>query len=71
MFKMVRPMQIPPEKGAETSVFLASSPEAEGVSGKYFSKSQELRSSELSYDLDLQQELWETTEKMLGVSWDS
>jgi NAD(P)-dependent dehydrogenase (short-subunit alcohol dehydrogenase family) len=71
MFKMVRPMQIPPEKGAETSVFLASSPEPEGVSGKYFSKSQELRSSELSYDLDLQRELWKTTEKMLGVSWDS
>jgi retinol dehydrogenase-14 len=71
MFKMVRAMQIPPEKGAETSVFLASSPDVEGVSGKYFSKKEESRSSELSYDVDLQQRLWETTERMLGITWDS
>lgn len=70
MFKMVRPMQIPPEKGAETSVYLASSPEVEGINGKYFTKKQEQRSSELSYDLDLQRRLWEATEGMLGISWE-
>jgi NAD(P)-dependent dehydrogenase (short-subunit alcohol dehydrogenase family) len=71
MFKMVRPMQIPPEKGAETSVYLASSPEVEGINGKYFTKKQEQRSSELSYDLDLQRRLWDTTERMLGILWES
>ncbi len=48
-----------PEKGAETSIFLASSPEVEGVSGKYFIKRKEARSSKETYDEAAQQRLWQ------------
>ncbi len=48
-----------PEKGAETSIFLASSSEVEGVSGKYFSDCKEIKSSTLSYDKLTQKRLWE------------
>ncbi len=48
-----------PEKGAETSIFLASSPEVEGVSGKYFSDCKEIKSSTSSYDKLTQKGLWE------------
>lgn len=48
-----------PEKGAETSIFLASSPEVEGVSGKYFSDCREIKSSTSSYDKLTQKGLWE------------
>ena len=68
MFKMVRPLQISAKKGAETSVYVASSPELEGVTGKYFAKSQEQPSSDLSYDEEVQTRLWTVTEELLGLA---
>ena len=47
-----------PENGARTSVYLASSPEVEGISGRYFEKCKPVRSSPISYDLELQERLW-------------
>ena len=55
-----------PEKGAETIIWLASSPEVEYVSGKYFEDGQETASSPLSYDEDLQRHLWELTAVLAG-----
>jgi NAD(P)-dependent dehydrogenase (short-subunit alcohol dehydrogenase family) len=48
-----------PEKGAETSIYLASSAEVEGVSGKYFIKRKEAMSSKETYDEAAQQRLWQ------------
>ena len=48
-----------PEKGAETPIFLATSPEVEGVSGKYFSDCKEIQSSISSYDKETQKRLWD------------
>jgi NAD(P)-dependent dehydrogenase (short-subunit alcohol dehydrogenase family) len=50
---------ITPEKGARTQIYLASSPEVEGVSGKYFDKCKERRSRPSSYDEALQKRLWD------------
>ena len=47
-----------PEKGAETSIYLASSPEVEGVTGKYFIDKQPKQSSEESYNEDYAKKLW-------------
>lgn len=58
---------IGPEEGARTSVYLASSPEAEGVTGKYFEKCKEKRSSEESYDEALAARLWDLSERMTGL----
>ncbi|MFW9800860.1 MAG: SDR family oxidoreductase [Candidatus Thorarchaeota archaeon] len=69
MFKMVRPLQISPREGAETSVYVASSTEVEGMTGKYFAKKQEQRSSEASYDEEAQKRLWHVTEQLLGLKW--
>ncbi|MDH5607543.1 MAG: SDR family oxidoreductase [Anaerolineae bacterium] len=52
------------EEGAETQVYLASSPEVEGVSGKFFYRSKEKTPSDLSLIIDDQERLWETSEKM-------
>jgi NAD(P)-dependent dehydrogenase (short-subunit alcohol dehydrogenase family) len=54
-----------PEQGAETSVYLASSPAVEGVTGKYFSSKQETKSSAASHDVGAQQRLWELSERMV------
>ena len=68
MFKMVRPMQVSPKKGAETSVYLASSSEVTNVSGKCFAKKKETTTCPASYDENLQKRLWNRTEIMLGLS---
>ncbi len=65
MFRLVRPFQISAKQGAETSVYLASSREVEGVTGKCFSKIQETRTSPASYDRKLQILLWDATIKLL------
>jgi NAD(P)-dependent dehydrogenase (short-subunit alcohol dehydrogenase family) len=66
-FKLMRPFQINAEKGAETSVYVATSPELEGVSGRYFAKSLEKPSSEESYDEAAQKRLWDIAESLLGL----
>jgi NAD(P)-dependent dehydrogenase (short-subunit alcohol dehydrogenase family) len=55
------------EKGAETIVFLASSPDVQDISGKYFYKSEEADSSPLSHDIELQEKLWEVSTKRTGL----
>jgi NAD(P)-dependent dehydrogenase (short-subunit alcohol dehydrogenase family) len=69
MAKLMRPFLFTtPEKGADTIIYLASSPEVEGVSGKYFAKRKESRSSKGSQDLAASRRLWEVSEKLLGVA---
>lgn len=54
-------------EGAKTSVFLASSPEVAGVSGKYFTQCKEKRPRAFAEDDDAAKRLWEWTEKTLGT----
>ncbi|MFX0106459.1 MAG: SDR family oxidoreductase [Candidatus Hodarchaeota archaeon] len=53
-----------PEKGAETSIYLASSPEVEGVTGKYFVKKEPRKSSEESYNEENAKRLWKISAEM-------
>jgi NAD(P)-dependent dehydrogenase (short-subunit alcohol dehydrogenase family) len=55
---------ITPEQGADNTIYLASSPEVEGVTGKYFVKREAVASSPVSYDEKLARQLWEISEKM-------
>lgn len=56
---------IKPDKGAETSVFLATSPEVVNISGKYFASSKEKQSSQASYDVTAQERLWALSEQLV------
>ena len=56
-----------PEKGAETSIHLATSPEVEGVSGKYFADKIAVKSSPESYDRDTATRLWLLSEEQTGI----
>ena len=67
MFRMMKPFQLSPREGAETSVFVASSPEIETVNGKCFSKKQVVTTTEISNDENLQDMLWDKTMEMLGI----
>jgi NAD(P)-dependent dehydrogenase (short-subunit alcohol dehydrogenase family) len=56
-----------PKQGAETVVYLASSPEVEGVSGKYFFDKQPIETSAISYDRKTAQRLWKVSAQMTGL----
>jgi NAD(P)-dependent dehydrogenase (short-subunit alcohol dehydrogenase family) len=53
-----------PEQGADNTVYLASSPEVEGVTGEYYVKRERSLSSPLSYDEGVAQRLWEVSENL-------
>jgi len=56
-----------PEKGAETSIFLSSSPDVEGETGKYWVDCREKRARDIGYNREVQRRLWEISEKMTGL----
>jgi len=64
----VRTFGAKPEEGAETSIYLASSPEMEGVTGMYFERKQARRSSRESYDEAPARRLWEISERLTSAS---
>ena len=68
MFKMVRPMQVSAKKGAETSIYLASSEDVKDVTGKCFIKKKEAMTCPASYNEELQKRLWNKTESMLSLA---
>ena len=67
-FKLATIFAVSPEKGAETVIHLASSPEVSGVTGKYFEDKKEVRSSDESYDVETARRLWQVSEELTGLS---
>jgi NAD(P)-dependent dehydrogenase (short-subunit alcohol dehydrogenase family) len=57
-----------PEEGAETSIYLASSPEVESVTGKYFERRQPVASSRESHDDAVARRLWDVNGRLTGLS---
>lgn len=57
-----------PKRGAETSVFLASSPSVENVSGKYFSNCKPVNSSTASYNAEVAEKLWQLSAQQVGLN---
>jgi retinol dehydrogenase 14 len=66
MVKLLRPFMITVKQGAQNELYLATSPELEGVSGKYFVEQQEKRSARSSYDQELAQHLWRVSEQLVA-----
>jgi retinol dehydrogenase-14 len=56
-----------PLEGAQTSIYLATSPDVEGVTGKYFADCKPVHSSAASYDLDAAKRLWEVSLRLTGL----
>lgn len=63
-----RPFMKTPQQGAATSVYLASSPSVEGVTGTYFVKRRPEVSNKRSYDLDAAARLWLVSADIVGLA---
>lgn len=69
--KMVTDMGITPQgeaaTGAEVEFYIATSPELEGVTGKYFDLKKEAKANRQAYDAETRQKLWQLSEKLTGL----
>jgi NAD(P)-dependent dehydrogenase (short-subunit alcohol dehydrogenase family) len=57
-----------PENGAKTSLYLASSPQVAGVTGRYFNKQRAVEPDPRAHDEELAKRLWEVSANMTGVT---
>src|SRR5215468_8288772 len=57
-----------PEQGAETLIYVATSPEVTGVTGAYFVKKRSVESPVVSYDQAAAQRLWQLSAELTGQS---
>jgi len=60
------PFAISPEKGARTSIYLASSPEVDGVTGGYFYKCAPASISSAAQDDAAARRLWDVSEQLVA-----
>jgi retinol dehydrogenase 12 len=67
--KIARPFMLTSAQGARTSIYLASSPEVETVSGEYFAKCKIKQPSKRARDDESAKRLWEMSEQLCGVTW--
>ncbi|GIK66855.1 MAG: retinol dehydrogenase [Chloroflexota bacterium] len=65
---LLRPIAISEKRGAETSIYLASSPAVANVTGMYFYRKQITKSSPKSYDVEAAQQLWNISAKLIGTN---
>jgi len=56
-----------PKKGAETPIYLASSPEVEGISGKFFMNKKEAEFTEASGNEEIARKLWDISAKLTNL----
>jgi NAD(P)-dependent dehydrogenase (short-subunit alcohol dehydrogenase family) len=65
--KVASPFLASPEQGARTSVYLASSAEVEGITGKYFDKCKERRPAATALENGAPERLWTISEELTGL----
>ena len=53
-----------PQQGADNSIWLASSPQVQGLTGKYFVKREAVQSAPISYDEKIARRLWDVSERL-------
>jgi NAD(P)-dependent dehydrogenase (short-subunit alcohol dehydrogenase family) len=67
LFRAFKPFMRSPKQGADTLVYLAASPEAEGMTGKYLADRKVKAPSDAAYDQTTRKRLWEASEELTGL----
>jgi NAD(P)-dependent dehydrogenase (short-subunit alcohol dehydrogenase family) len=67
LFRAFKPFMRTPEQGADTVIWLASSPDVEGVSGRYYSDRKPIEPKKIANDTAARRRLWEESESLTGL----
>ncbi len=65
---LARPLMISAEKGAETQIYLATSPDVTGITGEYFDKCRVAKPSPQAEDMETARRLWDVSAKLVGLA---
>jgi retinol dehydrogenase 14 len=65
---LIRPLMKTPAKGAATSIYLASAPEIQGVTGRYYVNRKPKTSNKSSYDTAAAARLWQVSANLVGLT---
>lgn len=65
-FRVMRPVQISPRRGARTSLYVATSPDVAGKSGMYWVRSKPGHMSRRALDDEAAARLWDESERLLA-----
>jgi NAD(P)-dependent dehydrogenase (short-subunit alcohol dehydrogenase family) len=65
-FRLAGPLLRSPERGARTSIWLATSPEVAGVTGRYFVDCKERRPGRAALDDEAARRLWAVSEELVA-----
>jgi len=55
------------QEGADATVYLAASPDIEGISGRYFEGQREVSAEKQAYDPEVRKRLWALSEELTGL----
>ena len=67
--RVVRPLLKTPAQGAQTPIYLASSPDMDGISGQFFVNRKPKTANKVAYDTDMTARLWRvSTDLVKGTS---
>jgi NAD(P)-dependent dehydrogenase (short-subunit alcohol dehydrogenase family) len=67
LFRAFKPFMRTPEQGADTVIWLAYSPDVEGVSGRYYSDRKPIEPKKIANDPAARRRLWEESERLTGL----
>ncbi len=64
---LMKPFMLTPTEGAETVLYLASSPAVAGITGAYFVERRAAQPDAIAFDRALQAKLWDVSARMVGL----
>jgi len=67
LFRAFKPFMRTPDQGADTVIWLASSPDVEGVSGRYYSDRKPIEPKKIANDPPARRRLWEESQSLTGL----
>jgi retinol dehydrogenase 14 len=65
--RVVRPLLKTPAQGAQTPIYLASSPDVDGVTGQFFASRKPKTANKVAYDTDMTARLWQVSADLVGT----
>src|SRR5437588_2131837 len=65
--RLILPLLKTPAQGAQTPIYLASSPDVDGVTGKFFANRKPKTANKLADDIEVSARLWRISDELVGV----
>jgi NAD(P)-dependent dehydrogenase (short-subunit alcohol dehydrogenase family) len=66
--RVARPLLKTPAQGAQTPIYLATSPDIEGVTGQFFANRKPKTANKVVYDTDITARLWQVSADLVGLA---